>query len=663
MRQLFRRRCGIIGGVAAAWIGAWAGTAIAADGGAPTLTITSPLGRTGLPGTIRIVARLDGVDDAAEKPVHFSVDGRLLASDTDGPPYEALWVDENPFEPREIAAEVELPTGLRLAATVALPALAVTEAAEITSVAVDAVVVDAAGAGVTNLVAGDFRILEDETPQQVDLLHHDRESATFMLLVDSSHSMAVRADAIRKASAALLDAIAPDDHVVVAPFSRGVLSVTGPTADKRTVLDAIGSIRPAGGTAILDALGQAARLRASGRRRVIVLITDGYDEHSESQVDAALEAVKASDSTLYVLGVGGIAGISLKGETLLGALAAQTGGRAWFPRDDGQLVRAYRTMAGELRHRYLLTYTPHNQRRDGTWRAIAVQVNRPGVTVRARSGYTAPAAPPVRALLEFTAERQATAAGTVEREGLVVLEDGVEQRVDTFEEAVLPVTVVLTLDASGSMTRMAGQAQAAAREFVTALRPEDAVATVQFADRVQSLHGPTVQRELPLSAIDRYAAEGGTALHDGIAEALTVAGAASGRRAIVLVTDGRDENKTSNGPGSLRSWNDVLGQLERTEATVYAIGLGANVDRARLQMLAERSGGAAYFPADVTTLPAQYRKIVDELRRRYVVGYESTNRSRDGRWRHVEIRSRDGSLRIRSRGGYHAPAPDRVAGN
>jgi VWFA-related protein len=85
------------------------------------------------------------------------------------------------------------------------------------------------------------------------------------------------------------------------------------------------------------------------------------------------------------------------------------------------------------------------------------------------------------------------------------------------------------------------------------------------------------------------------------------------------------------------------------------------VDQARLQTLAEKTGGRAFFPADVTTLAASYRKIVDELRRRWVIGYESTNSERDGRWRKVEIRSGQRNLTIRSRGGYYAPAED-VAG-
>ena len=379
-----------------------------ADGLEPTLRITSPLGRTGLPGTIRIVARLDGLVEpklTAPKPprLRFFVDNVLLSSDEDGPPYDALWVDENPFEPRELSVEAELPAGGSLRTSITLNPLEITETADISSVAVDATVVDPKGRFVNNLTARDFALLEDGDPQALDLVSQSREPALFTLLVDSSQSMKIRSSAVRATAVRLLAAIAADDQVVVAPFSRSVTTVTGPTTDRTTVLDAIAAIRHQGGTAILDAVGETATLLANTtRRRAVVLITDGYDENSESNFDVAIEKLKASGVTLYVIGVGGIAGVSYNGETLLKRLCEETGGRAWFPRDDQQLGRAYDAIAGEVHQKYLLTYTPRNQLRDGNWRSIDVKIPGTEYRVRARKGYTAPVAPPVRASLEFS---------------------------------------------------------------------------------------------------------------------------------------------------------------------------------------------------------------------------------------------------------------------
>lgn len=102
-------------------------------------------------------------------------------------------------------------------------------------------------------------------------------------------------------------------------------------------------------------------------------------------------------------------------------------------------------------------------------------------------------------------------------------------------------------------------------------------------------------------------------------------------------------------------WRDVFAALGETDATIYPIGLGRRVDRELLERLAAESGGAAYFPEDVSNLRGDYARIVEELRRRYVVSYASTNPARDGAWRTVQIQTRQTELTVRSRGGYAAP--------
>src|SRR5688572_13922384 len=121
MRQLFRRRQRAGAGfrvmarsavVALAMSAALATSAVPyARGADPSIRITSPLGRTGLPGTIRIVARFEGPSQPQPMQVQFYVDKLFLSADTDGPPYDALWSDENPFEARELMVEAELGSG------------------------------------------------------------------------------------------------------------------------------------------------------------------------------------------------------------------------------------------------------------------------------------------------------------------------------------------------------------------------------------------------------------------------------------------------------------------------------------------------------------------------------------------------------------------------
>jgi hypothetical protein len=99
----------------------------------------------------------------------------------------------------------------------------------------------------------------------------------------------------------------------------------------------------------------------------------------------------------------------------------------------------------------------------------------------------------------------------------------------------------------------------------------------------------------------------------------------------------------------------VLAALKGSETRVYPIGLGPNVDRAKLEEIAALSGGEAYFPAVVTELSADYHRILEDLRRRYTISYTSTNFARDGAWRKVEIRSKRDGIVIESKGGYFAP--------
>ena len=175
------------------------------------------------------------------------------------------------------------------------------------------------------------------------------------------------------------------------------------------------------------------------------------------------------------------------------------------------------------------------------------------------------------------------------------------------------------------------------------------------------LDGNTI-RVLHLDAISAHKAAGGTALWDALYESIALLSRAPGRKAVVVVTDGRDENSPGTGPGSSRTLAEVLSQIGETETTVYAIGLGPRVDRESLQQIADNSGGAAYFPENATTLAEQYRRVLEDLRRRYIVTYTSTNSTRDGAWRTVDISARKPGFVIRSRRGYAAPASTAAKG-
>jgi Mg-chelatase subunit ChlD len=318
------------------------GVAPRGHGVGPSVRITSPLGRTGGTGAIRIVAQIQPSPGCVLGPVRFYIDGALFKTDDDGPPYAVEWVDENPFERRELAVAVDDNLGNTGKDTVVLEAFEITEVSEVASVLLEAGVYDRKGRFVTGLNAGNFTVREDGVVQTIDLVNHERVPATFALLIDSSQSMARRFEFVKEAASRLSVFLRPQDRVIVAPFSKRLGAITGPTGDRKTITEAIQHIEPSGGTAILDTLIElSARLPAGEDRRSVILISDGYDEHSVSKFEDALAAVKSAGLTIYVVGIGGIAGISLKGERELKRLANETGGQVFFPPRAEELGNVY----------------------------------------------------------------------------------------------------------------------------------------------------------------------------------------------------------------------------------------------------------------------------------------------------------------------------------
>lgn len=646
-----------------AWLGGTAAVHVqSANGSSTTVRITSPLGRTGVPGVIRVVAQVQTPVESGVLPVRFFVDDAPIGADDDGPPYAVEWTDENPYEARVIRVDAEPAPGVVVSDTVTLPPLEILEETSVSSVLVEATVQDQDGRYVSWLEKGDFAIAEDGVAQTLDLVQLQDLPTTFTLLVDSSQSLNRRMAMVKAAARRLASELRKGDRVIVAPFRTHVESTTGPTDDGQTIAEAIDAIHSRGGTAILDALSTLPEMfGAVEGRHVVILLTDGYDENSTTTYDEAIRALQRLQATVYVVGIGGVAGISLKGETLLRRIATQMGGRAFFPNREDQLPNVHATVAADAFRRYLLSYTPQNQEADGTFRAITLSVVNPEYRIRTREGYFAPKPPPVKPTLEFGAQDAGRGLADLAVQDLVVVEDGVAQTVESFQEAVAPVAIALVMDTSGSMRRAMDTAKQAARSFVTALRPTDPLALIRFSDKVVFEHELSERRQTTLDAIDRLEANGGTALFDALHDAMTFLKQRQGRRAIVLLSDGRDENNPGTAPGSVHTVADALALVRETDTTVYAIGLGANVDRPALEQLALRSGGAATFPAEAGELDAEFARVLGELRRRYVIGYTSTNPKRDGAWRQVVIGARQPGVTIRSAGGYFAPMAARPA--
>jgi Ca-activated chloride channel family protein len=239
-----------------------------------------------------------------------------------------------------------------------------------------------------------------------------------------------------------------------------------------------------------------------------------------------------------------------------------------------------------------------------------------------------------------------------------LLEDGKPQAVASFLRQELPVSLVLLMDASISVTDRMPLAREASKEFVSRLRPDDEVRLVSFNDRVNVLQELTSDREVLKTAIDGISAGGATALYNALYTTFRNLPApfANGklrRRVIVLVSDGEDT-------ASLVWEEQVLELVRRREATVHVIALRAESDASNrsarlLRLLAAESGGEVHHPASIRDLDEVYTRIGDELRSQYTVGYVSSNPAQDGAWRRIDLRVRGRKdLQVRYRTGYYA---------
>jgi Ca-activated chloride channel homolog len=242
------------------------------------------------------------------------------------------------------------------------------------------------------------------------------------------------------------------------------------------------------------------------------------------------------------------------------------------------------------------------------------------------------------------------------RDTFRVREDGVVQKLTAFAGENIPLEVVVAVDVSESMTDAMPTLKAAVKGFLGALRPSDKVSLLAFNDNIFTLARRSTDPQVRLKAVDRLSPWGGTALYDAILTAIGTVGKQPGRRALVVFTDGEDQNSVS-------TIKRVQTRLETSDATIYTIGLGRSVtNRAlatSLEQIATMSGGRAFIVDDVKELDRVFREIVEELSHQYLLSYASTNEARDGSWRKIQVEVTDKSLRVRHRQGYRAPGGKR----
>jgi VWFA-related protein len=203
-----------------------------------------------------------------------------------------------------------------------------------------------------------------------------------------------------------------------------------------------------------------------------------------------------------------------------------------------------------------------------------------------------------------------------------VREDEVDQEPITVEPQLPPLSVVLTLDTSGSMAKRLQEAQAAARHFLDTLGGNDSAQVVTFAREVKRLTTMSTNRQAIREAIGKTAARGDTALYDALYDSLQLVKDRTGRKAIVLLSDGVDDDGTGR-PLSKHTIKEVIGLAREVNVPMYVLGLGTDIDEAGLREIAQATG-ALYFKApQASDLQALYEKIGAQLAEQYAISYTS----------------------------------------
>ncbi len=299
---------------------------------------------------------------------------------------------------------------------------------------VTATVTDASGRFVTGLRREDFRVREDDVPQQISHFSSERVPVSLGIVLDVSGSMS--GEKYRAAERALgrflYDLLAPDDEVFILGFSDQTDLVSDWTTDRRQLAAALSRIRPRGGTSLYDAVAEAVPMAQGGRhkKKAVVVISDGNDTDSLTDPDSLQSLIRETEVLVYAIGIDGSgtttrstggtwptqpriqlpfpfpggtwgrprtrypvpttnragAGDRVNVDVLRG-ITDDSGGRTEVIRTAHDLDPATASIADELSQQYSLGYVPPRAR-DGRWHAIEVQV-RGNYSVRARRGYLA----------------------------------------------------------------------------------------------------------------------------------------------------------------------------------------------------------------------------------------------------------------------------------
>lgn len=255
---------------------------------------------------------------------------------------------------------------------------------------------------VSGLDKDNFQVYEDGVLQPIKNFSHEDIPVTVGLVIDNSGSMGPKRTDVIAAALAFARSSNPQDQIFVVNFNERVsfgLPDNTPFTDQVAQLEvALSRIRAQGETALYDALAAALEHLRMGNRdkKVLIIISDGGDNASKHKLTEIVTMVGQPDAIIYTIGIFDEQDPD-RNPVVLKRLAKDTGGEAFLPESLKDVAPICEKIAHDIRNQYTISYAPTNRKRDGTYRVIEVRASAPGrgrLSVRTRTGYFAPSAPP-----------------------------------------------------------------------------------------------------------------------------------------------------------------------------------------------------------------------------------------------------------------------------
>jgi VWFA-related protein len=287
-------------------------------------------------------------------------------------------------------------------------------------------------------------------------------------------------------------------------------------------------------------------------------------------------------------------------------------------------------------------------------------------------------------------DKQGRPITSLTQNDFVVYEDGVKQSIQHFQPVDAPFSLVLMLDMSGSTSHFRQQLKLASQRFLDALAPEDRVAVIQFNAKVKSLAGFTTDRLKSAYAIEIADGAGETHFYEALKFALKeLEKEGQRRKAIVVLTDGLDTSMRNSDrstlsqartneealatidPHSNPELKSVLASADRQGVTIFPLALPSGdpsrlplqtpnivgiyaAARARLQSLADRTGGRLNEIDRLQYMAQLYREVAANLRTLYTVRYQPPGERIRGKWHEIKVEVVKNELTVRTKPGYYA---------